>query len=229
MQHRRLRSLVSGVIVFAFVATLPAEESRTEPPKALREPAAGTFLVARRSLTDPNFEKTVVLLLRYDVDGALGIVVNRPTKRKLSERLAGLDVLKGRDDLLYAGGPVSKRDLVVVIRTTDPIEGSHPLLREVRFGAGEDLIEDLAGNPETATRFRVYRGYAGWAPGQLDLEIARGGWYVSTADAATVFAEDPGRLWAWLISILEQPSPDLRTRFRPSAVPDRLLTAALRE
>jgi len=218
-------SLVSGAIVFAFVATLPAGE----PPRVLREPAAGTFLVARRSLTDPNFEKTVVLLLKYGADGAIGVVVNRPTDRKLSERLAEMDALEGRDDRLYEGGPVSKRDLVVVVRTTDPIEGSHPLLRDVRFGAGADLIEDLAGNPKTATRFRVYGGYAGWAPGQLESELARGGWYLSTARADTVFSEDPGRLWPWLISILEQPSPDLRTRFRPSIRPDRLLTAALRK
>jgi putative transcriptional regulator len=124
---------------------------------------------------------------------------------------------------------VSKQDLVVLFRSSGEVERTHPLLSDVRFGAGAELIEGLVEESAGATEFRVYGGYAGWAAGQLDHEIARGGWYVSTADPDAIFAEDPKRLWSWLISILERPSPDLRTRFRPSTRPDRWLTASLRQ
>ncbi|MDX1389854.1 MAG: YqgE/AlgH family protein [Acidobacteriota bacterium] len=211
-------ALATVVSVAALASSAPNEQTPTTVDPAsvgsdresVTRPAPGTFLVARRNLTDPNFSKTVVLLVGYGIEGALGIVVNRETEQKLSERLKEIKKLRKRDDALYFGGPVSTEELVVMIQTEEPPEGSQPVLEGLHFGAGEELIAELAKGKNKKSRFRVYAGYAGWAPGQLDYEIEAGGWYVAPADVATVFSEAPEGVWGALIEVLEAPPQDLR-------------------
>ncbi len=211
-------ALVMGVAALVWAA--PAVEIREthvyplawpDQETAMR-PAPGRFLVARRTLTDPNFSRTVVLLVGYGADGALGIIVNRQTEQLLSDRLKEIKKLRKRDDALFFGGPVSTEELVVMIESAEPPEGSRPVIRDLHFGAGEELIAELVKGNKKKRRFRVYAGYAGWAPGQLDHEIEIGGWYVAPADAATVFSDAPDDVWAALISVLEAPPPGLRAR-----------------
>lgn len=163
------------------------------------ELSKGKFLVASKKLRDPHFFKTVVLLLEYDSKGAMGLVINRPTTVKLSEVLPDIEGLQKRFDTIYLGGPVAKNQLMLLIRTSSPPEGSRPVFKDIYLSSSQTTIEAMIDNPDTPERFRVFAGYAGWAPGQLDHEVSRGGWHILQADAESVFEKTPSEIWPELI------------------------------
>lgn len=161
--------------------------------------ANAVFLVARRGLTDPNFSRTVVLVTHPREGGPWGVVINRPLDVRLAEVLPEYEALKGARDLVYAGGPVARNGLVFLIRSSEPLQGATPVLRDVYFAADPDLVDRLLRRADPMRGLRAYSGYSGWAAGQLQREIARGGWYVLPADAETVFDKEPARIWPELI------------------------------
>ncbi len=163
------------------------------------KPSKGRFLIASRQLLDPNFAETVVLLLEYNRQGAMGLIINRPSEMKLSVVLPEIEALRQRPDTIYHGGPVAKNQLLLLIRTTSPPEGSRHVFKDIHLSSSHEVIQRMIKNPEGEERFRVYAGYAGWAPGQLDKEIATGGWHVLGADAETVFDKSPEEIWPDLI------------------------------
>lgn len=163
------------------------------------KPSKGRFLIASRQLVDPHFAETVVLLIEYNQHGAMGVIINRPTELKLSEVLPEIDVLRERSDTIYLGGPVAKNQLLLLIRTSSPPEGSRLVFEDIHVSSSQAVIQRMIKNPEGEERFRVYAGYAGWAPGQLDNEIATGGWHVLRADAETVFDKSASEIWPDLI------------------------------
>jgi putative transcriptional regulator len=163
------------------------------------KPAKGKLLVASRQLLDPNFSQSVVLLIEYHGNGALGVIINRPSEMKLSMALPEIEELRQRPDTIYLGGPVGKDQLMLLIRTTNPPEESRLVFQDVHVSSSETVIQRMLQNPEGEERFRVYAGYAGWAPGQLDHEIAAGGWHVLRADAEIVFDKSPAEIWPDLI------------------------------
>jgi putative transcriptional regulator len=157
------------------------------------------FLVAGRELNDPNFRQTVVLVTHPKEGGPWGVIINRPLQRRLSEVFTDQKTLKGRKDVLYFGGPVQRDGLVFLVRSASPPPRSVALLRDVYFTGDTDWIDEQFKRPEPTRGLRVYAGYAGWGPGQLQREIARGGWHVYPADAETVFDKAPARIWPELI------------------------------
>jgi putative transcriptional regulator len=159
----------------------------------------GKFLVASRKLRDPNFAQTVVLLLEYDRDGALGLVINRPTELKLSRLLPDITALQERADPVYYGGPVSPTQMLVLLRSSNQPEGAHPVFENVYVSSNRTALERLIEDPESEEKFRVYAGYAGWTSGQLDGEVSAGGWHVFEADAEAVFDKEPSGIWPDLI------------------------------
>jgi len=163
------------------------------------KPSKGRFLIASRQLLDPQFAETVVLLIEYSQHGALGVIINRPSELKLSAVLPELEVLRQRPDTIYLGGPVAKNQLLLLIRTSSPPEGSRLVFKDIHVSSSQAVIQRMIKNPEGEERFRVYAGYAGWAPGQLDNEIATGGWHVLRADAETVFDKSASEIWPDLI------------------------------
>lgn len=163
------------------------------------KPSKGRFLIASRQLLDPNFAETVVLLLEYNRQGAMGLIINRPSEMKLSLVLPEIEALRQRPDTIYHGGPVAKNQLLLLIRTTSPPEGSRQVFKDIHLSSSQEVIQRMIKNAEGEERFRVYAGYAGWAPGQLDKEIATGGWHVLGADAETVFDKSPEEIWPDLI------------------------------
>jgi len=171
-----------------------ADQLRPQP-----ELAKGKFLVASKQLRDPQFFETVVLLIEYDSQGAMGLVINRPTTVKLSEVLPEIEGLQKRSDIIYLGGPVAKNQLMLLIRTSSPPEGSHLVFKDIYLSSSQTIIEKMIDNPDTPERFRVYAGYAGWAPGQLDREVSRGGWHILQADEESVFDKTPAEVWPELI------------------------------
>jgi len=165
------------------------------------QPAAGKFLVASRGLADPNFERSVVLLVQHDAEGSWGLVINRPTGVPLSRLFPEERGLQTRDGTLYSGGPVSAGRFLMLLRAPYRPEESRPVFADVYLGLTPASLRDPRGVPAV----RVYSGYAGWAPGQLDSEIARGDWRLLPAESAAVFGERPERLWEELARRLDTP------------------------
>ena len=159
----------------------------------------GKFLVASRQLKDPNFSETVILLIEYSRSGAMGLVVNRPTEVRLSTALPDMEGLQQLTDTLYAGGPVARNQILFLIRSGGEPEGSRRVFDDIFVSSSRILLQKLVDGEDTGKAFRLYAGHAGWAPGQLDREVARGGWHILQADVATVFDKAPADIWPELI------------------------------
>jgi putative transcriptional regulator len=161
--------------------------------------AKGRFLVASRSLSDANFAETVILLLDYHRRGAMGLIINRPSEVRLARVWPDMAGLQQRTDTVYIGGPVERNRMVLLIRSSSPLDDAKQVLDGVHVSSNRKLFERLVDQADTAGRFRVYAGYAGWAPGQLEREVERGDWHVVPADAGTVFDKAPADIWPELI------------------------------
>ncbi len=153
----------------------------------------GDLLVATPALLDPNFEHTVVLVLDVDEDGALGVVLNRPSTMPVAEILPGWSPLAQPPGVLFQGGPVgADTALGVGASTSDPV-GFRPLYDDVG-------IVDLDTPPEIATpalsHLRIFAGYAGWGAEQLRGEIQDGSWYVVPSQPGDLFGDEPAALWS---------------------------------
>ncbi len=155
-------------------------------------PAKGKFLVARPDLLDPNFAHTVVLLFDYGEHGAAGVIVNRPTEALLQDLLPETEGAGQVAGKVYLGGPVLPQGVLVLMRAASAPEEARAVFDDVYVSADRDLLDRLAKDGGT---FRVYAGYAGWGPGQLDWEIRKGGWALVPADAEAVFGDDPMAVW----------------------------------
>ncbi len=178
------------------------------PAASALEPASGRLLVAADTMADVRFRETVILLLRHDRRGSLGLVLNRPSRLPLAEAVPNADVFRNQKGLLWLGGPVAPGS-ALVLTSSDRLAGK-PVLSGVWVSGLRELIQAL-GQGEDVGRFRVYAGYAGWAPGQLAGEIARGDWQVQPATVELVFGDAAG-LWRQLshkavpVLALRQPS-----------------------
>jgi putative transcriptional regulator len=182
---------------------LPFRRPVSLPPIRCSQPegglAKGHFLVAGRQLRDPNFAKSVVLLIDYDQDGAMGVVINRPTNVRLSSVFPEFDELRERPDTVFVGGPVAKNQVLLLIRSGSPIEESHHVVEDMYVSASRKVFQHVFDRMGPIERFRVYAGYAGWGPGQLDREVSNGDWLVLQADTLTVFDKEPSEVWPDLI------------------------------
>ena len=155
----------------------------------------GTLLVAGVELTDGVFDGSVVLLLDVDASGALGVVLNAFTGVDLASVLPGWDALTTWPHRLYDGGPVSQEGAICLATPSHPTEeppGWRPLFDRVGLLHLETPIE-LA--TDAYSDLRIFAGYAGWAPGQLQGEVAQGMWHPVRALHADVFDPDPETLW----------------------------------
>jgi len=156
----------------------------------------GQFLLASPRLLDPNFRRSVVLMLEHGEEGALGVIVNRPTEVAVATVVPDLSDVAEPRDLLFAGGPVQRNAVLFLHR---PLEPDAPqLIPGVCIGQSASLLVELAGaTPASGPHplFRVYHGYAGWSAGQLEGELALDSWLVAPATAELVFSELPGQLW----------------------------------
>lgn len=180
------------------------EESDAQPPPLRRTTLrTGAFLVASERLADPNFAATVVLLLRHGAAaGAVGVVVNRPSRVELASLLPQVEGLEGSEIPVYYGGPVERQRLLFLINSREPPPGSVSIVAGVHASGSLEALERQLARPAPERRLRAYAGYAGWAPGQLEAEVARDDWHVLATDAATVFDRRPTELWERLIDEL---------------------------
>lgn len=155
---------------------------------------AGSLLVADPALVDPNFRRSVVLLLDHDEDGALGVIVNRPSELGVARVLPVWGDHASDPGVVFEGGPVTPDGAIgVVVPAAETTLGAIRMLTD-RFG-----ILDLDADPDDVVPLmgglRIFAGYAGWSPGQLEAEIAEGSWHLAPALTADVLSTTPTALW----------------------------------
>lgn len=154
---------------------------------------AGQFLVATPVIAGPPFERAVILMIEHDSTGAVGVIVNLPTNIDVSDVLPDLIVDVIDPPTVYVGGPVSTDSAVVLGRSdVGPFTMMAP-------GIGIGVI-DLDEPPPDTRAIRVYAGYSGWTPGQLEAELEDGSWWVLPATAEEALAPDASGLWKRLVS-----------------------------
>ncbi len=161
--------------------------------------ASGVLLVSSTTLADQNFASTVVLLLEYGDDGARGVVVNRKSRLELGALLPELEATHARELSLFYGGPVRPARVAFLVRSREPIADAREVVAGVHVAGSLHDVEEALGAGGGQERVRAYAGYAGWAPGQLEAEVARGDWHVVEARAREVFERAPQDLWQRLI------------------------------
>jgi putative transcriptional regulator len=176
-------------------------------PSPDRDPARlkpGLFLYAAPGIADPRFAEAVVLLVRHGPDGSMGLVVNRPTDMPLGDALKEVGEARGSSLKVYWGGPVQPEAILALVRTRSPSPGAQTVVPDVQLtGDLADVRSALKGQ-EARDHLRVYTGYTGWAAGQLVLEMRAGVWVLDKADAPSVFAPDPSKLWPRVHDILKR-------------------------
>jgi putative transcriptional regulator len=172
----------------------PSDPTRTPEPPSLK----GQFLIATPAMQDPRFDHAVILMVRHNRDGALGIVINRPLGEKpLADVLAAFgskDASAAGAVPVFLGGPV-QLDVSFVIHGSD-YQKADTLAIDARLAATptSEVLDDIARNQGPAKRLIAF-GYAGWAPGQLEGELSRSVWYTAPADPGLVFDDDRDKVW----------------------------------
>ncbi len=179
-----MRKIVTGLVFVAWL--LPAVAA------ADQRPAKGKLLVATELVQGEVFGQTVILLLHYDQEGAMGIVINRPTDIKPGELIADADAIYSYSGTIYWGGPVRMDSLRALLRTDTPPKEAEAIVDSVHLVQIDDWLTDTPPDPKS---LRFFIGYAGWYAGQLDREMEHGSWHVVPASDEHVFAEDPRALW----------------------------------
>lgn len=154
--------------------------------------ARGQLLIAGPSLIDPNFWRTVVLIVEHSDEGAFGLVLNRPSETLVGEAVPEIEDLVDPDEPLYIGGPVQPSGVVVLGQFEDPGDGVLLAFDDVGvLGTGSSPEEHAAG----LLTARAFVGHAGWGAGQLDEELERGDWILEPARLEDAFSPEPRELW----------------------------------
>src|SRR5437588_11095313 len=155
----------------------------------------GQLLIAGPPLLDPNFWRTVVLVIEHSEEGALGLVLNRPSETTVAEAVPQLDDLVDPSDDLYVGGPVQPSSVIVLAQFEDPDDAALISFENVgvlRAALDEPIAGVLGG--------RAFVGHAGWGPGQLDSELERGDWILESARRSDAFSSQPRELWGKVLT-----------------------------
>jgi putative transcriptional regulator len=159
--------------------------------RAMDDSLRGKLLVASPALVDPNFARTVALITEHNDDGAMGIVLNRPSETAVEEVVPELATAAGEGPI-FIGGPVQPQALVVLAEFADPEAAAWIVVADVGFVSAETDNADLE---RAIRRGRVYAGYSGWGAGQLEGELAEEAWIVEPPLGAELFPDDPEALW----------------------------------
>jgi len=198
MSAVRLKHLLFGL---ALVLVPLARLDAALPKHSVTPEAAsltGRLLIASPGMRDPRFSRTVILIVRHGKDGTFGITINRPAGERslasLLEAHGDKDLPKARTARIFAGGPV-QQEMGLVVHTPDyRHEETLAINADAALTASADILRDIArgSGPQKAL---IAFGYAGWATGQLESELASKNWLVTTADAALIFDEPRDRVW----------------------------------
>lgn len=196
---KRLGLAVATVAVVLGLLVRPAgtaSQNGDTPPKP--SGLAGQLLVAAAEMGDPRFVETVILMVRHDASGAMGLVVNRPVGEVSIAKLlegVGLDGTGVRGGIrLHYGGPVEPRQVLTIHTADFGIEGTLRVPGDAAVTGNPEILRAI-GRGKGPKRSLTVLGYAGWAPGQLEGELKAGGWFTVPADPAIVFDDKYDTKW----------------------------------
>ncbi|MBF0560245.1 MAG: YqgE/AlgH family protein [Nitrospirae bacterium] len=219
--------IITAISVFTFSSgqstmlpgsSFPETKAVISAGRSGRNPGAthsrGVFLIANKNIGDPRFRETVIFLISLDERGAMGVIINRPTKITIPQALPGME----SNDLVYAGGPVALNQLLILVRFGSQPGKAFHLFDSVYITSDTSDLGQLINEPKGEGRFRVYAGYAGWAPGQLEREIARSDWLTTEADSALIFDKPASSVWRELI----EKKSAIEVMHRENKLPQRL-------
>ena len=181
-RHCLVTGLLAVLLAFVSINGIAAQAPQTH---------TGVFLVATPQLHGTGFQQSVILITHYSEQGATGLTINRPSDIPLRRAFPSVRQLQQNNEPLFLGGPVNQSAVFVLTRTNSPIENMRHIVDDIYFTAGHYIQTDIL-----SLRSRVFAGYAGWAPGQLQHEIDRGDWLIVHTNADIIFADDLDTLWA---------------------------------
>jgi putative transcriptional regulator len=165
----------------------------------VKDLGVGKLLVSSRDLTDPNFAESVVLLVKYNQQSTVGLMINHRTRVPISRTIQNLDAGNHGSDPTYIGGPVEMTAVFGLFRSRKRPDEGTSVLSEVYLVSSKALLEKTLAAISGPSDLRLYLGYCGWAAGQLENEVRRGGWWIFDANAGVVFDPDPRSVWSRLI------------------------------
>jgi putative transcriptional regulator len=161
------------------------------PPEP--ESLKGQLLVASPALLDPNFRRAVLLVTEHTDEGAMGLVLSRPTTAEVADAAPPLQDFVEEGARIFVGGPVEPAAVVVLAEFEDPSEAAALVFEDVGFVSGDVAA---GGEPPAIRRARVFAGYSGWGAGQLEAELEEPSWILEPAVRDDVFSEEPEGLWS---------------------------------
>lgn len=170
----------------------------------------GAFLVAVPHLIDPHFSRTVILLIMYEKEGAVGLIINRPTRIPIKRALPNLKEAENLSSSLFFGGPVSQERILALFRSDKSLDETQKVFDDVYVAESIKPLAQMLQSPQPEKNLRIYSGYAGWGPGQLDGEVARGDWLIIAADPEAIFSENTSDIWKELLKKGEKIEVDSR-------------------
>lgn len=181
-----------GIVLAVVNLIANAAEPQGKPAPTMD---TGIFLVATEQLENTSFAQTVILITHNSEKGAAGLAINRPSQYHLNELFPKQRELRRHPDAVFLGGPVQGDSIFVLMRTKRPHAGMYQVARDLYFAAGLDALSHGLKNLGDKELVRAYVGFSGWAPGQLDAEIARGDWLVVHANTDIIFDENNDSVW----------------------------------
>lgn len=200
---------LAGAGLLAVLVWPGVAATRPAARPAVQAPTAGVLLVARRDLLSPGFAQSVVLLIKHDARGSLGVVLNRRTRLTLKDVLPDLDAVQAARHTLYLGGPVAPQALTLLMHKEAVTEGVEPVTGEIVTSTHPGVLRSLMTRKKAPEEMRAFIGYAGWASAQLESELARGAWHLAASTTDLVFG-DEAELWETLIEKLDPPGIQVR-------------------
>ena len=196
--------LRDGTLAFCVFLLLLGVSWPTSADKA--KPLTTILIVARAELPDPNFKDSLVVVMNNIASAPVGLIVNRPTRIAVSRLFPDLERVAQLDDKLYFGGPVEIGAVSFLFRTDTPPENATQVLDGLYISTNGELLRKLLGRDRPTEGLRIFIGHSGWAPGQLEAEIARGDWTLAPAEADAIFDRKSERPWP------ERQAPDTTHR-----------------
>ena len=158
----------------------------------------GILLVAKPGMADPNFRETVIVVTRAEDAATVGVILNRPMKKRLAEVAPNLSGAEKFPDAVYRGGPVMQQVVVALFAANQaPKDAAFEVLPKIFLSLHPRNIEAQLAKP--GARMRLFSGFAGWAPRQLEAEMAQGAWYALRASESVLFRQDTSGLWRELV------------------------------
>lgn len=201
-------------VALALLGSFSAAQFAAIAQDSESELRASILLVAARHLDDPNFARSVVLVMFPPDSGPSGVILNRPTSMTLSDIWSEPEKRHGRTDALYIGGPVQPDGLLFLFRMTPPPERAWRATDDIYFSGDGELLMQLLEQTDSIQEQRFFAGYAGWAEGQLEWEVSRGDWHVLEVDPGIIYDTDSETLWSRMYqraTLLRASAPQPRT------------------